>query len=120
MGYIRFRDGRYQANIRRKGYEPITKTFTSREAAKSWTKTTEIQMERGEFNPHSNITVDELINKHLRAHFNSVNRNLRPYEYFWITLSVPKKRCQRNSWSLAKKFRYHMGAFGSEEIKIPW
>ena len=64
MGYIRFRDGRYQANIRRKGYEPITKTFTSREAAKSWTKTTEIQMERGEFNPHSSITVEELIKRH--------------------------------------------------------
>ena len=34
MGYIRTREGRYQANIRRKGYPTVTKTFTSREAAK--------------------------------------------------------------------------------------
>jgi len=64
MGYIRAREDRYQANVRRKGYVTVTKTFTSREAAKSWSKTTEIQMERGEFNPHSNITVDELIKRY--------------------------------------------------------
>ena len=33
MGYIRVRNGRYESNIRRKGYAPITKTFTSREVA---------------------------------------------------------------------------------------
>lgn len=64
MGYIRAREGRYQANVRRKGYATVTKTFTSREAAKSWSKTTEIQMERGEFNPHSSITVEELIKRY--------------------------------------------------------
>ena len=66
MGYIRAREGRYQANVRRKGYTTVTKTFTSREAAKSWSKTTEIQMERGEFNPHSSITVDELIKRYTK------------------------------------------------------
>ena len=64
MASIRMRDGKYQVNIRRKGYPTVTRTFTSRRAAKSWSKTTEIQMERGEFNPHSNITVDELIKKY--------------------------------------------------------
>jgi len=64
MGYIRAREGRYQANVRRKGYTIVTKTFTSREAAKSWTKATEIQMERGEFNPHSNMTVAELLKRY--------------------------------------------------------
>ena len=33
MGYIRVRQGRYQANVRRKGYSTVTKTFTSREVA---------------------------------------------------------------------------------------
>ena len=51
MASIRMRDGKYQVNIRRKGYPTVTTTFTSRRAAKSWSKTTEIQMERGEFNP---------------------------------------------------------------------
>ena len=63
MGYIRMREGRYQTNVRRTGYPTVTKTFTSREAAKSWSKTTEIQMERGKLNPHSNITVEELIKR---------------------------------------------------------
>ena len=64
MASIRMRDGKYQVNIRRRGYPTVTRTFTSRRAAKSWSKTTEIQMERGEFNPHSNITVEELIKRY--------------------------------------------------------
>ena len=66
MASIRMRDGKYQVNIRRKGYPTVTRTFTSRRAAKSWSKTTEIQMERGEFNPHSSITVDELIKRYTK------------------------------------------------------
>ena len=72
MASIRMRDGKYQVNIRRRGYPTVTRTFTSRRAAKSWSKTTEIQMERGEFNPHSNITVEELIKKYVKE----VLRNL--------------------------------------------
>ena len=64
MASIRIRDGKYPVNIRRKGYPTVTRTFTSRRAAKSWSKTTEIQMERGEFNPHSNITVEELTKRY--------------------------------------------------------
>ena len=63
MGSIRVREGRYQGNVRRKGYARVTKTFTSREAAKRWTKTTEIAMERGEYVPRTTITVDELIKR---------------------------------------------------------
>ena len=66
MASIRMRDGKYQVNIRRKGYPPVTRTFTSRRAAKSWSKTTEIQMEREEFNPHSNITVEKLISRYAK------------------------------------------------------
>ena len=66
MASIRMRDGKYQVNIRSKGYPTVTRTFTSRRAAKSWSKTTEIQMERGEFNPHSSITVDELIKRYTK------------------------------------------------------
>ena len=47
MGSIRVREGRYQANVRRKGYAPVTATFTSREVAKRFIKSTEIAMERG-------------------------------------------------------------------------
>ena len=47
MGSIRVREGRHQANVRRKGYAPVTKTFTSREVAKRWIKSTEIAIEKG-------------------------------------------------------------------------
>ncbi len=47
MGSIRVRQGRYQANVRRKGYATVTKTFTSREVAKRWIKTTEVAIEKG-------------------------------------------------------------------------
>ena len=66
MASIRMRDGKYHVNIRRRGSPTVTRTFTSRRAAKSWSKTTEIQMERGEFNPHSNITVEELIKRYAK------------------------------------------------------
>ena len=64
MGYIRVRNGRYESNIRRKGYAPITKTFTSREVAKRFIKSTEIAMEQGDYAPRSSMTVGELMQKY--------------------------------------------------------
>ena len=49
MGYIRVRDGRYQANVRRKGYARVSATFTSHKVAKQFIKSTEIAMERGDY-----------------------------------------------------------------------
>ena len=85
MGYIRAREGRYQANIRRKGYPTVTKTFTSREAAKSWSKATEIRMERGEFNPRSYITVDQLIKRYAKEVVPKQSGS-NPALYRWNTL----------------------------------
>jgi integrase len=64
MGSIRVRQGRYQANIRRRGYAPVTKTFTSRDVAKQFIKSTEIAMERGDYAPRSSMTVGELMQKY--------------------------------------------------------
>ncbi|MEC9372024.1 MAG: hypothetical protein VYB33_12055, partial [Pseudomonadota bacterium] len=63
MASIRKRNGRYQAQIRRKGYSEVSKTFSSRDAAKKWVKATETDMERGEFRPKVNMTVGELIKR---------------------------------------------------------
>ncbi len=46
MATIRKRNGRYQAQVRRKGYCPVSKTFTSITSAKKWIKATESDMER--------------------------------------------------------------------------
>ena len=64
MGSIRVRQGRYQANVRRKGYATLTKTFTSREVAKRFIKSTEIAMEQGDYAPRSSMTVGELMQKY--------------------------------------------------------
>jgi len=64
MGYIRVRDGRYQANIRRKGYARVSATFTSHKVAKQFIKSTEIAMEQGDYAPRSSMTVGELMQKY--------------------------------------------------------
>ena len=64
MGSIRVRQGRYQANVRRKGYATVTKTFTSREVAKHWIKSTEIAIEKGEYSPKISTTVGEMLDKY--------------------------------------------------------
>ncbi len=50
------RQDRYQANVRRKGYATVTKTFTSKEVVKRWIKSTEIAIEKGEYSPKLSIT----------------------------------------------------------------
>ena len=64
MGSIRVRQGRHQANVRRKGFATVTKTFTSREVAKRWIKSTEIAIEKGEYSPKISITVGEMLDKY--------------------------------------------------------
>jgi len=64
MGSIRVRQGRHQANVRRKGYASVTKTFTSREVAKRWIKSTEIAIEKGEYSPKISITVGEMLDRY--------------------------------------------------------
>ena len=64
MGSIRVRKGRHQANVRRKGYPTVTKTFTSREVAKRWIKSTEIAIEKGEYFPKISTTVAEMLDKY--------------------------------------------------------
>ena len=64
MGSIRVREGRYQANVRRKGYATVTKTFTSREVAKRWIKSTEIAIEKREYSPKVSITVKEMLDRY--------------------------------------------------------
>ena len=64
MANIRRRQGRWQAQVRRKGYSQVTKTFTSKEAAKRWIKAVETDMERGEFKPRPDMTVGQLIKRY--------------------------------------------------------
>ena len=46
MASISKRGGRYHAQVRKSGYPPLTKTFSSLTTAKRWASTTEADMER--------------------------------------------------------------------------
>jgi len=67
MATIRKRNGRYQAQVRRKGYCPVSKTFTSITSAKKWIKAIESDMERRLFQPVSDITVGEILARYERT-----------------------------------------------------
>ena len=64
MATIRKRQGRYQAQVRRKGQPLVTRTFASKESAKKWIKAVETDMERGEFKPRLDMTVGQLIKRY--------------------------------------------------------
>ena len=64
MASIRKRQGRYHAQVRRKGHPSVTRTFASKTSATKWVKAVETDMERGEFKPQVNMTVDELIKRY--------------------------------------------------------
>lgn len=52
MARIRQRgDSSYQAEVRKKGHAPVTKTFTYREDAVKWAKRIEVEIERGLYIP---------------------------------------------------------------------
>ena len=46
MASIRKRGGKYHAQVRKSGYRPLTKTFSSLTTAKRWASATEADMER--------------------------------------------------------------------------
>ncbi|MBR57009.1 MAG: integrase, partial [Myxococcales bacterium] len=67
MATIRKRTGRYHVQIRKNGYPAVTQTFTSITAAKKWVKAAESDMERRLFQPVSDITVGEILNRYQRT-----------------------------------------------------
>ena len=64
MASIRKRDGQYHAQVRRKGYSSVTKTFLTKALATKWVKAIETDMQRGEFKPRLDMTVGQLIKRY--------------------------------------------------------
>ena len=64
MSSIRKRNDRYQVQVRRRGYAPVSKTFTSRTAAKKWIQVTEADMERGSYAPPPSVIVCEILKRY--------------------------------------------------------
>lgn len=65
MATIRKRGDRYHVQVRRKGFSPITKTFSKLSDAKEWATLQERQADRGELGPDrkvlETITLSELV-----------------------------------------------------------
>lgn len=70
MAYIRKHRGKYQVQIRRKGFAPITKSFHLLADAKEWARHVERQADRGELGPDrkelERITLADLIKRYLK------------------------------------------------------
>ncbi len=69
MASIRKRSGRWQAQIRKLGHEPLSKSFLYRKDAETWAKQIESEMERSLFMPRSTAektTIGEIIDRYLR------------------------------------------------------
>ena len=64
MATIRKRNDRYHVQIRKNGYSSLTKTFTSRTAAKKWIQVTEADMERGSYAPPPSVIVCEILKRY--------------------------------------------------------
>ena len=84
MSSIRKRNGRYQAQVRRRGYSPTSRTFTNLATANKWIKSVEVDLERGEFLPRVTMTVDELL---LRYEAEEVPKQKGARHEFWRSSS---------------------------------
>ena len=78
MAYIRKRFGKWQANIRKKGYPEVYKAFHDIKSARKFTRDVESQMERGVFEDYSGAR--------------GVDQELMHYEPYEAILQVVKKK----------------------------
>ncbi len=97
MANIRRRQGRWQAQVRRKGYSQVTKTFTSKEAAKRWIKAVETDMERGEFKPRLDMTVGQLIKR-------------------YQTDIIPKQKAHQSALVRCRRLRRELGKINLSDL----
>jgi len=88
MASIRKRNGRYHAQVRRRGYPQATRSFINLVAAKKWVKSVEVDMERNEFLPRVTMTVNELL---LRYEAEEVPKQKGARHEFWRSSFLRKQ-----------------------------
>ena len=65
---IRKRNGQWQVQVRRRGFDPVSKTFTARQDATGWARQIEAEMDRNIFvprGPAESITIGSLTERYL-------------------------------------------------------
>ena len=88
MASIRRRNGRYHAQVRRRGYPQATRSFTNLVAANKWVRSVEVDQERGEFLPRVTMTVNELL---LRYESEEVPKQKGARHEFWRSSFLRKQ-----------------------------
>jgi integrase len=66
---IRKRNGQWQVQVRRRGFDPVSKTFTTRQDATGWARQIETEMDRNVYTPRKaaeSITVKALTDRYLQ------------------------------------------------------
>ena len=66
---IRKRNGQWQVQVRRRGFDPVSKTFQTRQEASGWAREVEGEMDRSAYVPRKaaeSITVKALTDRYLR------------------------------------------------------
>lgn len=69
MATIKKRDGKYQCQVRKQGFPPCTRTFTTRAEAIAWGRSIESEMDRGLFVDRTeaeSTTVADLLDRYMR------------------------------------------------------
>ena len=66
MGCVRKRGNRYQAQVRRAGCQPVSKTFVYRQHAEKWVREIESRIDRGQHHTiqPATITLGELLRRY--------------------------------------------------------
>ena len=69
MGCVRKRGNRYQAQVRRMGCQPVSKTFVYRQDAEKWVREVESRIDKGQHHSiqPSTITLGELLRRYRAA-----------------------------------------------------
>src|SRR5690349_1649830 len=65
---IRKRNGQWQVQVRRRGFDPVSKTFTTRQDATGWARQIEAEMDRNNYVPRKaaeSVTVKALTDRYL-------------------------------------------------------
>jgi hypothetical protein len=90
MATIRYRNGKYHSQIRRKGFPQQTRSFLTKRDATAWARHAETQLDQGNGvdTARSNITLADLIKR------------------YRDTISPGKKSCAKETYRLNKLLTY--------------
>lgn len=83
MATIQPVDGRWRAQVRRKGHKAISKRFRTKAAAEAWARGVEDAMERGEFSAAHGLTVKQAVGKFIEESRKPVSKTKRANLMQW-------------------------------------